>query len=298
MDKTNDEKVLFAVGDRGAGKTSFLGSLLTELQDDDAEVVLLAVDMTTEQKVTKLLNYCKSEDLYPPATVQIEEFCLSLKRKQGRSTLLRWLDFPGEECDLTSPAFITMLGKADYYVIFLDGEILLQNDVASIKGLQMLKTVSDLMLATQDIAQKPTAVVITKSDLVPSRDKSFSLTSSARSCDKQIQRFIDRKQRVRLFNSTVSLEEKTGLVRNPIAREVLLWLEGDETVPKTSFSRKNMAIEWGLKRLAQFDRLGSATKMAIAFILLLLFVFTSLFLGRRHEVPAVEPNSNAEHSDL
>lgn len=168
---------LISLGSRGVGKTVFLAYNCAEIlrpnhKERDSETLWFeCLDQEFQAKIEKLVGYVIRTGQYPPPTFKIEDFEFSLKKKSlsGDKTLcnFRWLDLPGEWCNIQNSEFQSTLLQSHGCCVFVDIHTLLNNKL-------YLETMESIMNQVEAIAslvnhnhlKYPFALILTKCDLV------------------------------------------------------------------------------------------------------------------------------------
>jgi tetratricopeptide (TPR) repeat protein len=168
---------LISLGSRGVGKTVFLAYNCAEIlrssqnQKDSETLWFECLDQEFQEKIEKLVGYVVRTGQYPPPTFKIEDFVFSLKKKSlsGDKTLcnFRWLDLPGEWCNIQNLEFQSILLQSHGGCVFIDIHALLNEKL-------YLETVETIMNQVEAIASLvnhnnlnyPMALICTKCDLV------------------------------------------------------------------------------------------------------------------------------------
>lgn len=161
-----------SIGQRGVGKTVFLTACYLECHQDQAQQRLLwfdCEDKQVRQIIDDILIYVSKTGNYPPATLKITNFEFNLKQRnqQGSKTIgkVKWLDTPGEICNIHNISFTTMIANADGCCLFLDVPNLVESaDCASALNqlLQPLETVIEFM--NDKNLDLPLALILNKCD--------------------------------------------------------------------------------------------------------------------------------------
>jgi tetratricopeptide (TPR) repeat protein len=168
---------LISLGSRGVGKTVFLAYNCAEVlrsnhkERDSGALWFECVDPEFQEKIEKLVGYVVRTGQYPPPTFKIEDFVFSLKKKSlsGDKTLcnFRWLDLPGEWCNIKNLEFQSILLQSHGCCVFIDIHALLNEKL-------YLETVEAILNQVEAIAslvnhnnlKYPFALILTKCDLV------------------------------------------------------------------------------------------------------------------------------------
>jgi len=81
-------------------------------------------DSQAQENIEDILNYIGETGEYPPPTMKVTNFNLSLKRHSlwGNQTLCNfsWWDFPGESCNIDNPDFRKMVLNSHGCCVFID----------------------------------------------------------------------------------------------------------------------------------------------------------------------------------
>ncbi len=172
---------LISLGSRGVGKTVFLASNCAEVlrssqnKNNDRTLWFECLEPEFQEKIEKLVGYIVRTGQYPPPTFKIEDFTFTLREKgvsgpkTGPKTIcdFRWLDLPGEWCNIQNPEFQSVLLQSHGCCIFVDAHALLQDEhyLAEIEVL-MNQVVAITSLINQHHLKYPLTLICTKCDLV------------------------------------------------------------------------------------------------------------------------------------
>lgn len=168
---------LLSIGQRGVGKTVFLGGSYTELHENSqtersTQLWFDCQDSDVQENIERLLGYVVQTGQYPPPTMRITNFSFSLKRhiSGGDQTLchFRWWDIPGEICSVDNSDFRRIVSTSHGCCVFIDAYALVHDNtylqevlgdiIRQVKAIASLVTLNDLKYAF--------AVILTKCDLL------------------------------------------------------------------------------------------------------------------------------------
>ncbi len=238
---TNSKKIysLLSIGQRGVGKTVFLAGSYAELHPDNQnnnpqQLWFDCQDSDTQKTLENVLSYVARSGEYPPATMKLTNFELSLKQNsQGKTETLchlRWWDTPGESCKLYNPAFQLMVLQSDGCCVFIDAHGLVSNpNTDGLEDiLQPVKSIAELVY--QNGLKHPFALILTKYDLLASEPQIVQLL------DERLQpltSFLDEmKVNYKKFYSEipiVSSPEGNSTIKPTQASVPVLWLVSEFT---------------------------------------------------------------------
>jgi GTPase SAR1 family protein len=238
---TNSKKIysLLSIGQRGVGKTVFLAGSYAELHPDNQnnnpqQLWFDCQDSDTQKTLENVLSYVARSGEYPPATMKLTNFELSLKQNsQGKTETLchlRWWDTPGESCKLYNPAFQLMVLQSDGCCVFIDAHALVSNpNTDGLEDiLQPVKSIAELVY--QNGLKHPFALILTKFDLLASEPQIVQLL------DERLQpltSFLDEmKVNYKKFYSEipiVSSPEGNSTIKPTQASVPVLWLVSEFT---------------------------------------------------------------------
>lgn len=250
---TNSKKIysLLSIGQRGVGKTVFLAGSYAELHPDNQnnnpqQLWFDCQDSDTQKTLENVLSYVARSGEYPPATMKLTNFELSLKQNsQGKTQTLcnlRWWDTPGESCKLYNPAFQLMVLQSDGCCVFLDAHGVVSNpDTQALEEIiQAVKSIAELVY--QNGLKHPFALILTKCDLLASDSQTIQLL------DERLQpltSFLDEmKVNYKKFYSEipiVSSPEGNSTIKPTQASVPVLWLVSELTKANKSGSTENLA---------------------------------------------------------
>lgn len=226
---------LISLGSRGVGKTVFLAYNCAEIlrpnhKEKDSETLWFeCLDQKFQEKIEKLVGYVIRTGQYPPPTFKIEDFGFSLKKKSlsGDKTLcnFRWLDLPGEWCNIQNSEFQSTLLQSHGCCVFVDIHALLNNKL-------YLETMETIMNQVEAIAslvnhnhlKYPFALILTKCDLVDLSP--IGLVQVEAKLLPILKRFEAVKAHYRRFYSPTptSDQSQSGVPQLKDATAPLLWL--------------------------------------------------------------------------
>jgi tetratricopeptide (TPR) repeat protein len=167
---------LLSIGQRGVGKTVFLAGSYMELQanldKDNGQSWWLECENSQEQDVLEgILEYIARTGQYPPPTMKIADFNLSLKyrNRRGEKTLchFRWWDIPGESCNLRDPYFQQMVLNSHSCCFFINAEALVKetNYLETIES-ALTQAIAIASLVNQHHLDYSFALIFTQCDLL------------------------------------------------------------------------------------------------------------------------------------
>jgi tetratricopeptide (TPR) repeat protein len=168
---------LISLGSRGVGKTVFLASNCAKVlrssqkKSNNQTLWFECLDQEFQEKIEKLVGYVVRTGQYPPPTFKIEDFTFSLRGKSfsGTKTFchFRWLDLPGEWCNIQNTEFQSVLLQSHGCCIFVDAHALMSDEtyLAEIEAI-MNQVEAIASLANQHHLKYPLALICTKCDLV------------------------------------------------------------------------------------------------------------------------------------
>jgi tetratricopeptide (TPR) repeat protein len=168
---------LVSLGSRGVGKTVFLACNCAEVlrssqrKNGTEDMWFECADPEFQQKIENLVGYVVRTGQYPPPTFKIADFGFSLKSKGigGVKTAcnFRWLDLPGEWCDIGNAEFQSILLQSHGCCIFIDAYALLHEESYLASTEVIVNQVEAIAsLVNQHNLKYPFVVICTKCDLV------------------------------------------------------------------------------------------------------------------------------------
>jgi hypothetical protein len=238
---------LLSIGQRGVGKTVFLAGSYAELHADRKRLQQLWFDCQDSQaqaNIERLFSYIVQTGTYPPPTMKVTNFSFSLKRRRlwGVQTLshFRWLDIPGEICNIHNRDFRAMVSDSHGCCLFIDAYTLVHNN----GYLQALEDITKQVMAIASLAhlndfKYPFALILTKCDLLEPGRPSQQL-------EKFLQPLTTRLDAVRAnyqtFYSLIPIVhiQDASIVRVIGAAAPLLWLVWELSKPHNSPGLMNM----------------------------------------------------------
>ena len=165
---------LLSIGQRGVGKTVFLTGTYADAINHrlgSERWWFECQDLEEQAKINQLVDYVARMGKYPPPTMKVTNFQLSLKQRSllGEQTLyhLCWQDFPGELCNFDSPEFREAVFSSNGCCIFIDANALLQAaNYQKRLDLLMEQIKPIIMLVHLNRLEYPIALLLTKCDLI------------------------------------------------------------------------------------------------------------------------------------
>ena len=252
---------LLSIGQRGVGKTVFLAGSYAELHADGlkkpSQLWFDCQDSQVQASIDRLLNYIVQTGKYPPATMKITNFNFSLKRHKlwGTQTLchFRWLDIPGEICNIHNRDFRSMVANSHGCCVFIDAHALVYNN----DYLHILEDVIKQVMVIASLiylndSKYPFAVILTKCDQLKPDLLSQQL-------DKILQPLTTRldavKANYKTFYSLIPIVriEGSSNLRATGAAAPFLWLSWELSNPANSSGLMNNLLELVI-RLWRFCR--------------------------------------------
>ena len=224
---------LLSIGQRAVGKTVFLAGSYAELHADSlrkrsGQLWFDCQDSQGQENMERLLSYIVQTGKYPPATMKIMNFSFSLKRHRlwGAQTLcyFRWLDIPGEICNIQNRDFRVMVSNSHGCCVFIDADALVHNN-AYLNALEdVIKQVMVIAsLVCLNDSSYPFAVILTKCD----RLKPNLLSQKIEKALQPLTTRLDAvKANYQIFYSLVSIVHVEGAsnIRAIGAAAPLLWM--------------------------------------------------------------------------
>ncbi len=226
---------LLSIGQRGVGKTVFLGGSYAELHNDSLKYQELwfdSQDRQMQENILKLLSYIARTGEYPPPTMKVTNFSFSLKRssQRGIKTLchFRWSDIPGEICNIHNLEFQNMVSSSHGCCVFIDAYALVHNQAY----LQVIEDIIKQVLTIANLVylnnlKYPFALILTKCDLL----KTFS--ASQQQIEQRLQPFTSSLDTVKAnyqkFYSFIPIlhTERGSILKAKNAAVPLLWVVGE-----------------------------------------------------------------------
>ena len=226
---------LLSIGHRTVGKTVFLAGSYAELHSDSQidtyQPLWLDCQDQAQENLEHILNYVVQTGQYPPATIKVTNFNFSLKLKHqslhNTRTLcnFRWLDIPGEYCNLSNIEFQTMAFNSHGCCVFIDAYALMHNNTY----LQVLENSIKQVMAIANLfclngSKYAFALILTKCDLLkPSRLSRQQLESALQPLTSRLDAV---KANYQIFYSFIPVARtKAGSTLKPEgAASPLLWL--------------------------------------------------------------------------
>ena len=225
---------LLSIGQRGVGKTVFLAGSYTELHSahqtkHQKQLWFDCQNSQGREKIEKILSYVAQSGQYPPPTMKITNFNLSLKRHslRGVQTLchFRWWDIPGEYCNIHHPDFKKLVLTSHGCCVFINADALVR-DPAYLQALEdMIKQVVTVAsLVDQHNLKYPFALIFTKYDLLDAAPLSLL------EIEEKVQPLLARLQAVKAhykrFYSAIPIVSHAGAATLEAkgAAASLLWL--------------------------------------------------------------------------
>jgi len=177
MSKTGTKPFnLLSVGHRAVGKTVFIAGSYAELHSDihlgrTQQLWFDCQDIQQQEKIEDILKLVVKIGQYPPPTLKVTNFNLSLKRRGlwGTQTLchFNWWDIPGEICKMHNQDFDSMVSTSHGSCVFIDAHALVYNPAY----LKALEDITEQVMAIACMAgvkglKYPFALILTKCDLL------------------------------------------------------------------------------------------------------------------------------------
>lgn len=167
---------LLSIGQRAVGKTVFLAGSYAELHSDNRSdpsqpLWFDGQDKQDQENLETILNYVSRVGQYPPPTMRITDFNLSLKRRNlGRTETLchfRWWDIPGESCNLQNPDFQKLVLTSHGCCVFINADALV-HDKTYLQPLEEVvkQVVAIASLVNQHRLWYAFALIFTRCDLI------------------------------------------------------------------------------------------------------------------------------------
>ena len=165
---------LLSIGQRGVGKTVFLAGSYAELHSAPEEgnrkgLWFDCQDSLARKNIESIFSYVNRTGQYPPSTMKITNFNLTLKRRSlwGDRALchFRWWDIPGESCDIRNPDFQKMVMASHGCCLFINADALVRdpNYLQSLEGI-IKQVVAIASLVNQDGLNYTFALIFTQCD--------------------------------------------------------------------------------------------------------------------------------------
>lgn len=225
---------LMSIGPRGVGKTVFLIGSYLELHTEPRRKRKTSLwfdceDHEAEENISKIISYVARNGHYPPGTMRLTNFDLSLKQRHWWNSHklcnFRLWDVPGESCQLHNPAFISMVLNSHGCCVFIDAHALLSdtNPEKSLKEIfDPIKSIAEL--ATKNNLAHPFALILTKCDLLVSQPDYWQHLEK---CIQPITSYLDSLGiKYQTFCSEIPIVSTSGVAtlkaRN--AAPAILWL--------------------------------------------------------------------------
>ena len=165
---------LLSIGQRGVGKTVFLAGSYAELhsaseEGDRKRLWFDCQDSPAQKNIESILSYVNRTGQYPPSTMKITNFNLTLKRRSlwGDRTLchFRCWDIPGESCNIRDPDFQKMIMASHGCCVFINAYALVRdpNYLQSVEGM-IKQVVAIASLVNQESLNYIFALIFTQCD--------------------------------------------------------------------------------------------------------------------------------------
>ena len=157
---------LLSIGQQGVGKTVFLASSYSELNNSRHQGVEVACQDRSQQYLEDILNDIQRGQ-YPPPTQTSTQFHFRLKQTGSLQTLcqLRWWDFPGQSSQISNPDFQQAILSSHGCCVLINAEALMHKPtyLQSLEEIvQQVLTIG--FLANQHGLDYPFALSVTQCD--------------------------------------------------------------------------------------------------------------------------------------
>ncbi|MGB8701066.1 MAG: hypothetical protein WCD18_16765 [Thermosynechococcaceae cyanobacterium] len=226
---------LLSLGHRGVGKTVFLASNCAEIlrsgqrKNKSQNLWFECSEEEYRNDVENLVGYVVRTGQYPPPTFKIGNFGFNLMGKgiSGDRILchFRWLDLPGEWCDVENPEFQSLLLNSHGCCVFIDAYALL-TDPTYLKTLDKIMNQLEAIaaLANRHNLKYPFSLICTKCDLIESGP--IGLVQLEEKLKPLTQRLDAVNARYQRFYSAIPIlnQENGGILQFKGATAPLLWL--------------------------------------------------------------------------
>jgi tetratricopeptide (TPR) repeat protein len=226
---------LISLGSRGVGKTVFLACNCAEIlrsgqrKNNAQKLWFECLDQEFQDKIESLVGYVVRTGQYPPPTFKITDFGFSLRGKSlnGNKTLchFRWLDLPGEWCDIENSEFQSVLLQSHGCCVFIDAHALLHEESYLETIEAMVNQVEAIAsLVNQHHLKYPFALICTKCDLVDLSP--IGLIQLEEKLIPLLQRLGASNAHYRRFYSAIPIVNQSngGILKVKDATAPLLWL--------------------------------------------------------------------------
>ncbi len=245
---------LLSIGQRAVGKTVFLAGSYAELHADNltkrsGQLWFDCQDSQGQENMDRLLSYIVQTGKYPPATMKITNFNFSLLKRHrlwGAQTLcyFRWLDIPGEICNIQNRDFRAMVSNSHGCCVFIDADALVHN-YAYLNALEdVIKQVMVIAsLVCLNDSSYPFAVILTKCD----RLKPDLLSQKIEQALQPLTTRLDAlKANYQIFYSLVSIVRIEGAskLRAIGAAAPLLWMGWELSKDHNSPGLRNNLLDF------------------------------------------------------
>ena len=166
---------LLSIGQQGVGKTVFLASSYSELNNQPREGIEIACQDRSGQHLEDILNNIKRGQ-YPPPTQTNRQFSLRLKQTGSPQTLcqLRWWDFPGQSSQISNPDYQQAILGSHGCCVLINAEALMHEPtyLQSLEEIvQQVLTIG--FLANQHGLDYPFALILTQCDRLEPNEEPF-----------------------------------------------------------------------------------------------------------------------------
>ena len=214
---------LLSIGQRGVGKTVFLAGSYAELrsehhQENREQFWFDCRDSQTKKNIESILNYVARTGQYPPPTMKIINFNLSLKHRSlwGAKTLcnFQWRDIPGECCKIGNTDFQKMVLNSHGCCVFINAYELVR-DPDYLPSLEELvkQVVAISSLVKQHGLKYPFALIFTQCDRLDSG--SLGLPHIELQIEENLEPLISRldaaKAKYQKFYSAIPIVSREGV---------------------------------------------------------------------------------------
>ena len=164
---------LLSIGQQGVGKTVFLASSYSELNNSRQEVV--ACQDRSQQHLEDILNDIQRGQ-YPPPTQTSRQFHFRLKQTGSPQTLcqLRWWDFPGRSSQISNPDFQQAILDSHGCCVLINAEALMHQPTYLQTLEEIVQQVLTIgFLANQHGLDYPFALILTQCDRLEPDEERF-----------------------------------------------------------------------------------------------------------------------------
>ncbi len=258
---------LLSIGQRGVGKTVFLAGSYAELhstpeQENRQRLWFDCRDSQAQKNIESILSYVARTGQYPPATMKITNFNLTLKRRHlgGNKTLchFRWWDIPGESCNMGNPDFQKMVMASHGCCVFINANALVC-DPTYLQSFEEIvrQVVAIASLVNQDGLNYPFALIFTQCDQL--EPGPLSRLQIEENLQPLIARLDAVKAKYQRFYSTIPIVSDEGIssLKAAGAAAPILWLVSE--LKKTDNLKWRPELGSGLEQGLSTSKLFRAT---------------------------------------